>query len=80
MLVGEQPGDQRGSVDLVGPAGEVLDQALAEVGMDRTNRLRTSLNISSGLNGASGGDRRSRASPRFELAVQVAHWSPDSER
>jgi uracil-DNA glycosylase family protein len=37
VLVGEQPGDQedlRGA-PFVGPAGEVLDRALAEVGLDR---------------------------------------------
>jgi uracil-DNA glycosylase family protein len=37
MLVGEQPGDQedRQGRPFVGPAGEVLDHALAEVGLDR---------------------------------------------
>ena len=37
MLVGEQPGDQedRRGAPFVGPAGEVLDRALAEVGLAR---------------------------------------------
>jgi len=37
MLVGEQPGDQedRQGRPFVGPAGEVLDRALAEAGADR---------------------------------------------
>ncbi|HYE89742.1 MAG TPA: UdgX family uracil-DNA binding protein [Terriglobales bacterium] len=37
VLVGEQPGDQedRQGAPFVGPAGEVLDRALAEVGLDR---------------------------------------------
>jgi uracil-DNA glycosylase len=38
VMVGEQPGDQedlRGA-PFVGPAGEVLDRALVEVGIDRT--------------------------------------------
>ena len=37
MLVGEQPGDQedRQGAPFVGPAGEVLDRALAEVGLAR---------------------------------------------
>ncbi len=37
VLVGEQPGDEEDRVGLpfVGPAGQVLDRALAEVGMDR---------------------------------------------
>jgi uracil-DNA glycosylase len=38
MLVGEQPGDQedRQGRPFVGPAGEVLDRALAEAGADRS--------------------------------------------
>jgi uracil-DNA glycosylase family protein len=37
MLVGEQPGDQEDKAGLpfVGPAGRVLDRALAEAGIDR---------------------------------------------
>jgi len=37
MLVGEQPGDQEDRVGrpFVGPAGRILDQALAEVGLTR---------------------------------------------
>jgi len=37
VLVGEQPGDQEDlkGAPFVGPAGEVLDRALAEVGLDR---------------------------------------------
>jgi DNA polymerase len=37
VLVGEQPGDQedRQGAPFVGPAGEVLDRALAEAGLDR---------------------------------------------
>jgi uracil-DNA glycosylase len=37
MLVGEQPGDQedRAGAPFVGPAGKVLDRALAEAGIDR---------------------------------------------
>jgi uracil-DNA glycosylase len=37
MLVGEQPGDQEDlqGAPFVGPAGEVLDRALAEAGLDR---------------------------------------------
>jgi DNA polymerase len=37
VLVGEQPGDQedRQGAPFVGPAGEVFDRALAEVGLDR---------------------------------------------
>ncbi len=37
VLVGEQPGDQEDlkGAPFVGPAGEVLDRALTEVGLDR---------------------------------------------
>ena len=37
MLIGEQPGDQEDKAGLpfVGPAGRVLDSALAEAGIDR---------------------------------------------
>ncbi len=39
MLVGEQPGDREDLAGrpFVGPAGKVLDQALEEAGIDRTN-------------------------------------------
>jgi uracil-DNA glycosylase len=40
VLVGEQPGDQedRGGRPFIGPAGQILDRALADAGLDR-NRL-----------------------------------------
>jgi uracil-DNA glycosylase family protein len=39
MLVGEQPGDKEDLAGrpFVGPAGRILDQALEEAGIDRTN-------------------------------------------
>jgi DNA polymerase len=39
MLVGEQPGDQedRAGAPFVGPAGRLLDRALAEAGLDRAS-------------------------------------------
>ena len=42
MLVGEQPGDQEDLAGrpFVGPAGRLLDEALAEAGIDRSRRLR----------------------------------------
>src|SRR5215471_16900672 len=38
MLIGEQPGDQEDLVGrpFVGPAGQLLDRALREAGIDRT--------------------------------------------
>jgi uracil-DNA glycosylase len=43
MLVGEQPGDKEDLVGapFVGPAGRVLDDALAEAGIDRTRAYVT---------------------------------------
>jgi DNA polymerase len=43
MLVGEQPGDQedRQGHPFVGPAGQLLDKALAEAGVDRANTIIT---------------------------------------
>jgi DNA polymerase len=43
MLVGEQPGDQEDKAGrpFVGPAGRILDEALAEVGIDRTQTYVT---------------------------------------
>ena len=42
MLVGEQPGDQEDLAGrpFVGPAGKMLDRALAEAGLDRSEGLR----------------------------------------
>jgi uracil-DNA glycosylase family 4 len=38
MFVGEQPGDSEDKIGLpfVGPAGKLLDEALVEVGIDRS--------------------------------------------
>lgn len=43
MLVGEQPGDQedRAGHPFVGPAGRVLDEALAQAGIDRSRAFVT---------------------------------------
>lgn len=43
MLVGEQPGDQedRRGAPFVGPAGRLLDRALAEAGIDRADTYLT---------------------------------------
>src|SRR6476646_1101581 len=45
MLVGEQPGDQEdlAGKPFVGPAGRVLDCALAEAGVDRTQVYVTNI-------------------------------------
>jgi len=43
MIVGEQPGDQEdlAGKPFIGPAGQLLDQALAEVGIDRNHAYVT---------------------------------------
>lgn len=45
ILVGEQPGDQEDRVGrpFVGPAGRILDQALAEVGLNRGSAYVTNV-------------------------------------
>lgn len=45
MLVGEQPGDRedRAGKPFVGPAGRVLDRALAEAGIDPKRAYRTNV-------------------------------------
>src|SRR5271163_2899336 len=45
MIVGEQPGDQedRAGRPFVGPAGRVLDQAMAESGLDRATVYLTNV-------------------------------------
>lgn len=45
MLIGEQPGDQEdlAGKPFVGPAGQVLDQALAEVGIERRKTYVTNV-------------------------------------
>jgi DNA polymerase len=45
MIVGEQPGDQEDRVGrpFVGPAGKLLDEALAQVGIDRATVYLTNV-------------------------------------
>ena len=61
VFIGEQPGDQEDKVGkpFVGPAGQILDRALQEVGIDRSQCYsRTRSNISSGNRAASGGSTK----------------------
>jgi uracil-DNA glycosylase len=74
MIVGEQPGDQEDRVGrpFVGPAGKLLNEALAEAGIDRTSVYVTNVvKHSSGLhrNGARNAFIRNRASSRLKLAL-----------
>src|SRR5262249_54420075 len=72
-LVGEQPGDQedlRGA-PFVGPAGEVLDRALAEVGLDRERLYVT--NAVKHFSFVARGKRRIHQTPRL---VEIAACRP----
>jgi DNA polymerase len=64
MLVGEQPGDQedRAGKPFVGPAGRVLDQALAQAGIDRRDAYVT--NVVKHFRWERNGKRRIHKKPR----------------
>jgi hypothetical protein len=71
MLVGEQPGDreEQAARPFIGPAGQILDQALEAAGIDRatvyiTNAVKHFKNEPRGVPSLSGGcaGKRSRAS------------------
>jgi uracil-DNA glycosylase len=64
MLIGEQPGDQEDlqGVPFVGPAGEVLDRALAEVGIARSEIYVT--NVVKHFKWEPRGKRRIHLTPR----------------
>src|SRR5919202_7065543 len=63
MLVGEQPGDQedRAGAPFVGPAGRVLDDALAAAGIDRDATYVT--NAVKHFKWRAGGQRRPHPKP-----------------
>jgi len=70
MLIGEQPGDQEDLAGrpFVGPAGKMLDRALAEAGVDRTKVYVT--NIVKHFNNEPRGKRRLHKKPnRSEVEV-----------
>ena len=73
-LVGEQPGDQedlRGA-PFVGPAGEVLDRALAEIGLDRRSVYIT--NIVKHFKWEPRGKRRIHQTPRANEIQACRPW------
>ncbi len=79
MLVGEQPGDQEdlAGKPFVGPAGEVLDRALAQAGADRTRLYVT--NAVKHFKHEKRGKRRLHKTPdRGE--VTACRWWLDNER
>ena len=79
MLVGEQPGDQedRQGLPFVGPAGRVLDQAVADAGLDRTKLFVT--NAVKHFKFEPRGKRRLHKRPNAYEIDRCRHWL-DAER
>jgi uracil-DNA glycosylase len=73
VLVGEQPGDQedRQGRPFVGPAGRLLDQALAEAGIDRSSAYVT--NVVKHFKWKARGKRRTHQKPD---AAEIAACRP----
>jgi DNA polymerase len=74
MLVGEQPGDQedRAGAPFVGPAGKVLDRALAEAGIDRTRAYVT--NAVKHFKWKARGQRRIHDKPSWTEVTACRPW------
>jgi uracil-DNA glycosylase len=74
VLVGEQPGDQEDlkGAPFVGPAGEVLDRALAEVGIDRQRVYVT--NAVKHFSFVERGRRRIHQTPRLPELAACRPW------
>ena len=76
VLLGEQPGDQedRQGLPFVGPAGRVLDRALAEVGIDREVTYVTNAVKHFKFERVEGGKRRIHQSPNRTEIVACRPW------
>jgi DNA polymerase len=74
MLVGEQPGDQedRQGHPFVGPAGRVLDEALAAAGIARDRTYVT--NAVKHFKWRSRGKRRIHDTPSWSEVAACRHW------
>jgi uracil-DNA glycosylase family protein len=74
VLVGEQPGDQEDlqGAPFVGPAGEVLDRALAEAGLDRRGVYVT--NAVKHFKFVERGKRRIHQTPRLSEIAACRPW------
>ena len=74
VLVGEQPGDQEDvkGAPFVGPAGEVLDRALAEAGLDRGRLYVT--NAVKHFKFIARGKRRIHQTPRLTEVAACRPW------
>jgi uracil-DNA glycosylase len=79
MLVGEQPGDQEdlAGKPFVGPAGQVLDKALAQAGVDRATTYVT--NAVKHFKFEQRGKRRIHSKPNGP-AIDACRWWIDQER
>ncbi len=76
VLVGEQPGDQEDRVGrpFVGPAGRLLDQALAEAGIDRSEVYITNVVKHFKWSAAERGKRRIHKKPRNSEIQACRPW------
>jgi DNA polymerase len=76
MLVGEQPGDQedRRGEPFVGPAGRVLDQALEEAGVDRSQAYVTNAVKHFKWHSVGGGKRRLHDKPSVGEIKACRPW------
>lgn len=76
MMVGEQPGDleDRAGRPFVGPAGKLLDQALAEAGIDRSNVYVTNVVKHFKWSPAERGKRRIHKKPRDSEIQACRPW------
>jgi DNA polymerase len=74
MLVGEQPGDREDTEGhpFVGPAGRVLDEALEEAGIERSDAYVT--NVVKHFKWKPKGKRRIHQTPRAEEIKACAPW------
>lgn len=79
MIVGEQPGDQEdlAGAPFVGPAGQVLDQGLAQAGLDRASAWIT--NAVKHFKHEPTGKRRLHKTPTVPEIV-ACRWWLDAER
>jgi DNA polymerase len=76
VLVGEQPGDQedRRGQPFVGPAGRILDKALAEAGIDRAQTYDTNAVKHFKFTQRDGGKRRLHQTPDAKEITACRPW------
>jgi DNA polymerase len=76
MFVGEQPGDQedRAGHPFVGPAGKLLNEALAEAGIDRTKVYVTNVVKHFKWTPSERGKRRIHKKPRYSEIQACRSW------